>query len=27
MGEQYFIAKFTSLKEVLEFKEYTLKHK
>ena len=27
MGEQYFIAKFASLKEVLEFKEYTLKHK
>jgi hypothetical protein len=27
MGEQYFIAKFTTLKEVLEFREFTLKHK
>ena len=27
MGEYYFIAKFASLKEVLEFKEYALKHK
>jgi hypothetical protein len=27
MGEQYFIAKFASLKEVLEFREFTLKHK
>ena len=27
MGEQYFIAKFASLIEVLEFREFTLKHK